>query len=33
MADGGRPLGAAEVDALLDDAVTFAEAGMAAIAP
>ena len=33
MADGGRPLGAAEVDALLDDAVTFAEAGMAAIRP
>jgi hypothetical protein len=33
MAEGGRPLDAAEVDALLDDAVTFAEAGMAAIAP
>jgi AcrR family transcriptional regulator len=33
MAEGGRPLGAAEIDALLDDAVTFAEAGMAAIAP
>jgi AcrR family transcriptional regulator len=33
MAEGGRPLNAAEVDALLDDAVTFAEAGMAAIAP
>jgi AcrR family transcriptional regulator len=33
MAEGGRPLDAAEVDALLDDTVTFAEAGMAAIAP
>jgi len=33
MAEGGRPLDAAEVDALLDNAVTFAEAGMAAITP
>jgi hypothetical protein len=32
MIEGGRPLAAAEVDALLDDAVAFAEAGMAAIA-
>jgi AcrR family transcriptional regulator len=33
MAEGDRPLDAAEVDALLDDAVTFAEAGIADIAP
>jgi AcrR family transcriptional regulator len=33
MAEGGRPLGGAEIDGLLDDAVRFAEAGMAAITP
>ena len=32
MGEGGRPLSAAEVDALLEDAFAFAEAGMAAIA-
>jgi|SRR5215203_3380249 len=32
MEAGGRPLTAAEVDELLEDAVAFAEAGMAAIA-
>jgi AcrR family transcriptional regulator len=32
MEEGGRPLTAPEVDALLEDAVAFAEAGMAAIA-
>jgi AcrR family transcriptional regulator len=32
MEAGGRPLDAAEVDALLEDAVAFAEAGMAAVA-
>ena len=32
MEEGGRPLSAAEVDALLEDAVAFAEAGMAAVA-
>ena len=32
MEEGGRALTAAEVDALLDDAVAFAEAGMAAVA-
>ena len=33
MDEGGRPLSPAEIDALLDDAVAFAEAGVAAIAP
>ena len=33
MIEGGGPLSADEVDALLDDAVAFAEAGAAAIAP
>jgi AcrR family transcriptional regulator len=32
MEAGGRPLSAAEMDALLEDAVAFAEAGMAAVA-
>ena len=32
MEEGGRPLSAAEVDALLEDAAAFAEAGLAAIA-
>ena len=32
MVEGGRPLSAAEVNALLEDAVAFAEAGMAAVA-
>jgi AcrR family transcriptional regulator len=32
MEAGGRPLSAAEVDALLEDAVAFAEAGIAAVA-
>jgi hypothetical protein len=32
MQAGGRPLSDAEVDALLDDAITFAEAGTAAVA-
>ena len=32
MEAGGRPLSDAEVDALLDDAITFAEAGTAAVA-
>ena len=32
MEAGGEPLSAAEVDALLEDAVVFAEAGMAAVA-
>ena len=32
MEAGGRPLSAAEVDALLEDAAAFAEAGLAAVA-
>jgi AcrR family transcriptional regulator len=32
MEAGGRPLSPAEIDALLEDAVAFAEAGMAAVA-
>jgi AcrR family transcriptional regulator len=32
MEEGGGPLSAAEVDALLEDAVAFAEAGVAAVA-
>ena len=32
MEEGGRPLSAAEVDALLEDAAAFAEAGLAAVA-
>jgi hypothetical protein len=31
MAQGGPPLVEDEIDALLDDAVAFAEAGMAAV--
>jgi len=31
MEEGGRALGSAEIDALFDDAVQFAEAGMAAV--
>jgi AcrR family transcriptional regulator len=33
MAEGGRPLDDEEIDALLDDAIAFAGAGMAALAP